>query len=120
MRLRSQYGCGIAPDTLAGTRVAVRRALATEADLIISSGGVSVGDFDVVKDALREEGAEMMFWKVRVKPGKPLAMGVIGGRPAFGLPGNPASTFTVFDLLVRPALKRWHGSDPGAWGARCQ
>lgn len=103
--------CGIAPDTLEGTREAFQRALATGCDLILSTGGVSVGDFDVVKDALADVGAEMVFWKVRVKPGKPLAMGMIGDRPAFGLPGNPVSCMVNFLQFVRPLIRRALG-DP--------
>lgn len=95
--------CGTAPDTLEGTRAAFRRALSC--DVILSTGGVSVGDFDVVKEALAAEGADMRFWKVRMKPGKPLALGLIGGRPAFGLPGNPVSTVVNFLQFVRPVLR---------------
>lgn len=102
---------GIATDDLAGTRAAFRGALALEPDLILSTGGVSVGDFDVVKEALAEEGADMRFWKVRVKPGKPLAFGVIGDRPAFGLPGNPVSCLVNFLQFVRPVIRRALG-DP--------
>lgn len=102
---------GIATDDLAGTRAAFRRALELEPDLLLSTGGVSVGDFDVVKEALAEEGADMRFWKVRVKPGKPLAFGVIGGRPAFGLPGNPVSCLVNFLQFVRPVIRRALG-DP--------
>jgi molybdopterin molybdotransferase len=69
---------------------------AAEADCIVSSGGVSVGDFDFVKDVLKELGSRMLFWKVAMKPGKPLAFGVIGGKPAFGLPGNPVSSMVAF------------------------
>lgn len=95
--------CGIAPDTMDGMRAAFTRAL--EADLILTTGGVSVGDFDVVRDAMAEQGAEMTFWKVRIKPGKPLAYGVIGGVPTFGLPGNPVSCFVNFLVFVRPVLR---------------
>jgi molybdopterin molybdotransferase len=98
--------CGNAPDTLEGTRAAFRRALDTGCELLVSTGGVSVGDFDVVKQALAEEGAEMRFWKVRMKPGKPLAFGVIGGRPAFGLPGNPVSCMVNFLQYVRPLIRK--------------
>jgi len=100
--------CGIAPDTLDGTRAAFERASA--ADLIISTGGVSVGDFDVVKDAMAELGAEMQFWKVRMKPGKPLALGIIGSTPAFGLPGNPVSAQVGFLQFVRPWIQAAMGS----------
>lgn len=102
--------CGIAPDDLQGTRAAFRRALAREPDLLVSTGGVSVGDFDVVKEALADEGADMRFWKVRMKPGKPLAFGVIGGVPAFGLPGNPVSSVVNFLQFVRPVIRRALGA----------
>jgi molybdopterin molybdotransferase len=95
--------CGIAPDTLDGVRAAFHRAL--DADLILTTGGVSVGDFDVVREAMADLGAEMTFWKVRIKPGKPLAHGVIGGVPTFGLPGNPVSCFVNFLVFVRPVLR---------------
>jgi len=99
--------CGIAPDDLEATRAAFRSAM--DCDVIVSTGGVSVGDFDVVRQAMTEEGAEMQFWKVRIKPGKPLAFGVIGGRPAFGLPGNPVSCQVGFLQFVRPFLRQSMG-----------
>lgn len=82
---------------------------AKEADCIITSGGVSVGDYDLVKDVLGEMGSTMKFWKVALKPGKPLAFGVIAGKPAFGLPGNPVSSMVAFDQFVRPALLKMSG-----------
>ena len=102
---------GVARDTLESTRRSLRAALATGPDLILTTGGVSVGDFDMVKAALAEEGAEMGFWKVRMKPGKPLAYGVLGGVPAVGLPGNPVSCQVGFWQFVRPLLRRCLG-DP--------
>ncbi len=101
--------CGVARDTLESTRAAFQRA--RPCDLILSTGGVSVGDFDVVKQALSEDEARMEFWKVRMKPGKPLAFGSIAGRPVFGLPGNPVSTVVNFLLFVRPVIRRSLG-DP--------
>jgi molybdopterin molybdotransferase len=95
--------CGIAPDNLEATRKAFQRA--AECDLILSTGGVSVGDFDLVLDAMESLGATMEFWKVRMKPGKPLALGIIGGTPAFGLPGNPVSSHVGFLQFVRPWLR---------------
>ncbi len=74
------------------------------ADLMITSGGVSVGDFDLVKSTLGGLGNDMRFWRVRMKPGKPMAFGTLNGKPVFGLPGNPVSTMVSFELFVRPAL----------------
>jgi len=91
---------------------AVLREKFTEAagyDCIISSGGVSVGDYDLVKDVLKDLGSEMKFWKVALKPGKPLAFGIIGKKPAFGLPGNPVSSMVAFEQFVRPALLKMSG-----------
>lgn len=79
------------------------------ADVIISSGGVSVGDFDLVKSVLSAQG-EIQFWKVAMKPGKPLAYGRLKQTAFFGLPGNPVSSLVVFYLLVRPALLRLMGA----------
>ena len=98
---------GIAKDTKESLRE--KLSLAMKADCIISSGGVSVGDYDFVKDVLKEMGSSMIFWKVAMKPGKPLAFGVIGGRPAFGLPGNPISSMVAFEQFVRPALLKMAG-----------
>jgi molybdopterin molybdotransferase len=78
-------------------------------DVMISSGGVSVGDYDFVKDALKEVGLEMRFWKVAQRPGHPLAFGHLQHRPVFGLPGNPVSSMVGFYLYVRPALLKMMG-----------
>lgn len=96
--------CGIAQDTLESTRAAFQRA--RPCDLILSTGGVSVGDADVVRQVLAEDDAEIHFWKVRMKPGKPLAFGQIAGRPVFGLPGNPVSCVVNFLVFVRPVIRR--------------
>jgi len=77
-------------------------------DLLLTSGGVSVGDFDLVKDVLAAEG-EIAFWRVRMKPGKPLAFGHISGVPVLGLPGNPVSVMVSFEMFVRPALLKMQG-----------
>ena len=79
------------------------------ADLLVSSGGVSIGDFDLVRDTLGGLGSEMHFWRVRMKPGKPMAFGTIQGIPVFGLPGNPVSTMVSFELFVRPSLLKMQG-----------
>ncbi|MBC8231468.1 molybdopterin molybdotransferase MoeA, partial [bacterium] len=79
-----------------------------QADALVTSGGVSVGDYDIVKDVLTKLG-EINFWKVAMKPGKPQAFGVVDGKPIFGLPGNPVSSLVVFELFVRPALLKMSG-----------
>ncbi|MEC8651300.1 MAG: gephyrin-like molybdotransferase Glp [Planctomycetota bacterium] len=113
--------CGIAPDEVDGLRAMLEDALA-DADFVLTIGGISKGTHDLVHDTLATLGVQTEFHGIKLKPGKPTYFGVRdhGDRQqyVFGLPGNPASTFTVFDLLVRPAIKRWHGSDPGVWGAR--
>lgn len=92
----------------------VTRAVASAlegADVLLTSGGVSVGDYDVVKEAFADAGVEIDFWKVAVKPGKPLAFGrARGGQPVFGLPGNPVSSMVSFELFVRPALLAMQGA----------
>ncbi len=82
---------------------------ATRADLIISSGGVSVGDYDLVKDIMKEVGNAMQFWQVAMRPGKPLAFGSIQGVPVFGLPGNPVSSMISFEQFVRPTILKMMG-----------
>jgi molybdopterin molybdotransferase len=78
-------------------------------DIVLTSGGVSVGARDYVRDALAAAGAEMSFWKVAIKPGKPLAFGRRGATLFFGLPGNPTSSLVSFELFVRPALRKMQG-----------
>jgi molybdopterin molybdotransferase len=77
-------------------------------DLFLTSGGVSVGDFDIVKDVLAAEG-EISFWRVRMKPGKPLAFGQIQSVPVLGLPGNPVSVMVSFEMFIRPAIHKMLG-----------
>lgn len=93
---------GIAKDTKKDLTEKLKGGL--HADFIIVSGGVSMGDYDFVQEVLKELGAEIKFWKVSMKPGQPLAFGVISGKPAFGLPGNPVSAMVSFEQFVRPAL----------------
>lgn len=96
-----------ARDDPAATRDAL--ALGLEADVLVTSGGVSVGEHDHVRGALAELGAEEVFWRVNVKPGKPVAFSVRGGTLVFGLPGNPVSSLVGFELFVRPALRALQG-----------
>lgn len=79
------------------------------ADLILISGGVSVGTHDYVRDVLEQLGATLKFWKVAMKPGEPLAFGMLGKRAVFGLPGNPVSVMVTFEEFVRPALRKMQG-----------
>ena len=110
--LLSNLGCevedlGIVEDTLEATRAALRRAAAC--DLIVTSGGVSVGEEDHVKPAVEAEG-RLEMWKIAIKPGKPLAFGRVGEAAAFiGLPGNPVSALVTFQMLVRPFILRSQG-----------
>ncbi|OGW17169.1 MAG: hypothetical protein A3K09_04815 [Nitrospinae bacterium RIFCSPLOWO2_12_FULL_47_7] len=83
---------------------------ALKCDIVVSSGGVSVGDYDLVKSSLKKMGQEMLFWKVAMKPGKPLAFGKIDEKPVFGLPGNPVSSFVSFEQFVRPAIRKMSGN----------
>ena len=95
---------GIAKDTEKDLMEKFEWALT--ADIVVSSGGVSVGDYDLVKSSLQKMGQDMLFWKVAMKPGKPLAFGRIGKTPIFGLPGNPVSSFVSFEQFVRPSLRK--------------
>lgn len=101
---------GIARDNVGDLTAKIRAGLDADADLFITSAGVSVGDYDMVKDVLNAEGA-MHFWQVKMKPGKPLAFGVLRGNaehrrdvPLLGLPGNPVSAMISFEIFARPAI----------------
>ncbi len=93
---------GTVPDSLEATEAVLQKA-AAEGDIILSAGGVSVGDEDYVKSAVDKLGS-IDFWKVAIKPGKPLAFGQVDGTAFIGLPGNPASVFVTFMILARPFL----------------
>jgi len=97
---------GVARDTTDDLRAKLRTT--DPPDLFVTSGGVSVGDYDVVKDVLRSEGS-IDIWQVRMKPGKPLAFGTIGGVPLLGLPGNPVAALVSFEQFGRPAIRRMLG-----------
>lgn len=101
----------IAADTPAALRKLFADALALNPDLIVSSAGVSVGAADHVRAILNEMGS-IEFWKINIRPGKPLAYGHINGIPFFGLPGNPVSAMVTFEVFVRPALLTLQGRDP--------
>jgi molybdopterin molybdotransferase len=118
------FGCeihdyGIVPDSLEATREVLRRA-AAECDVIVTSGGVSVGDADFVKPAVEAEGS-LLMWRIAMKPGRPLAFGTVGNAAFIGLPGNPVSSFVTFLIFVRPFLLKTQGiekTDPVFISAR--
>jgi molybdopterin molybdotransferase len=99
---------GIAADRQDEVQARLEHAVAEGVDLIISSAGVSVGAFDFVKDVVESQG-ELTFWRVNMRPGKPLAFGSYHNIPFFGLPGNPVSAFVSFEVFVRPALEKFSG-----------
>ena len=98
---------GIAPDTLDATCEKIRAGLNT--DLLVITGGVSVGDRDFVKVAIDKLGGTVTFWKVNMKPGKPLAFAMLQGKPVFALPGNPVAAMVSFELFVRPSILKAMG-----------
>lgn len=98
---------GIAPDDRAALRGLLAEGLG--ADALVTSAGVSMGDRDLVREVLDELGAEPLFWKVDVKPGRPTAFAVRGRTPIFSLPGNPVSTQLMFEVFARPALLKMMG-----------
>lgn len=96
-----------ARDTPESTREALEKA--KDADVVVFAGGVSMGERDVVRNVLDEAGWTAIFWKVRQRPGKPLAFGLLDGKPVFGLPGNPVSSSVCFEQYVRPSLAKMLG-----------
>jgi molybdopterin molybdotransferase len=122
--LAQAFGCevrdyGIVPDSLDATREVLRRA-AKDCDLIVTSGGVSVGEADYVKPAVEAEG-RLLMWRIAMKPGRPLAYGRAGEAAFIGLPGNPVSSFVTFLIFVRPFLLKLQGvedTSPRAVAAR--
>ncbi len=111
--LLEALGCEVADFEIVGDDPGVFRAALDEAagsaDVILTSGGVSMGDYDVVKALLQGRGVD--FWQVAMQPGKPLAFGEVSGKPFFGLPGNPVSVFVAFEQFVRPALLAMLGAN---------
>lgn len=99
---------GIARDTAEDLTAKIREGLEQNVDLFLTSAGVSVGDFDIVKNVLAAEG-EMHFWQVAIKPGKPLAFGIVGDVPLLGLPGNPVAAMVAFEVFARPAILKLGG-----------
>jgi molybdopterin molybdotransferase len=98
---------GIAGDTPESLREHLSRAL--DCDLVVTTAGISVGEHDYVRSVLEELGAELRFWKLRMRPGAPVGFGILSGMPWIGLPGNPVSTMVTFELFVRPAIRKMMG-----------
>jgi molybdopterin molybdotransferase len=99
---------GIAPDDPAAIRERLEEGLRSS-DVLLTSGGVSVGAFDFTRQVVSGLGAELRLWRVRMRPGAPIGFGLIGATPWLGLPGNPVSAMVTFELFVRPALRRMAG-----------
>jgi molybdopterin molybdotransferase len=98
---------GIARDTPESLKAHLTRAL--DCDLLVTTAGISVGEHDYVRSVLQELGAELRFWKLRMRPGAPVGFGLLGELPWIGLPGNPVSTMVTFELFVRPAIRKMMG-----------
>ena len=106
---------GIAVDEVGAMKAAVNRARDAKADVLVTLGGASVGDYDLVQQALVSSGMELGFWRIAMRPGKPLMHGRLGAMRILGLPGNPTSSMVCSILFLRPLLRALHGeSDPGA------
>lgn len=114
MALARREGCevidlGIVPDRVAETAAAVRRAREVGADILVTSGGASVGDYDLVQKALASEGLALSFWKVALRPGRPMMHGRLGRMQVLGLPGNPVSAYVCGVLFLVPLIRRLAG-----------
>lgn len=100
---------GIAADTVAATTAAIRSARATGADILVTTGGASVGDHDLVKQSLEAEGVDMAFWRIAMRPGKPMMHGRLGAMRVIGLPGNPVSSYVCAFLFLVPLIRALSG-----------
>ncbi|MGH6768358.1 MAG: molybdopterin molybdotransferase MoeA [Xanthobacteraceae bacterium] len=114
MAMARSEGCkvvdlGIVPDRLDDTIAAVRRARELGADILVTSGGASVGDYDLVQTALATEGLALSFWKVALRPGRPMMHGRLGAMHVLGLPGNPVSAYVCAILFLVPLIRRLAG-----------
>ena len=99
---------GIVRDDEALIRKSIEKAIG-ENDIILISGGTSMGEYDLVRDTLEDMGAELVFWRVNQRPGKPLTLYRFEGKPIFGLPGNPVSVMVCFEMYVRPLIRKMMG-----------
>lgn len=107
---------GIAADDRALLRGKLAHIFAAAPDIVITTGGASVGDHDIVQEILLEQGVTLDFWKINMRPGKPLMFGIRGKTLVFGLPGNPVSAMVTAIVFIKPALRKWLGhAQPIAW-----
>jgi molybdopterin molybdotransferase len=106
---------GIARDTVAETAAPIRHAIDAGADILVTTGGASVGEHDVVKQALQSEGVEITFWKIAMRPGKPMMHGRRGALRVLGLPGNPVSSYVCAILFMAPLIRALTGRTDIAW-----
>ncbi len=100
---------GIVPDKVEATVAAIRRARDAGADVLVTTGGASVGDYDLVQRGLKAEGLELSFWRVALRPGRPMMNGRLGAMHVLGLPGNPVSAYVCAFLFLVPLLRRLAG-----------
>ena len=100
---------GIVPDNVEATVAAIRRAREAKVDVLVTTGGASVGDYDLVQRGLKAEGLELSFWRVALRPGRPIMHGRLGGMHVLGLPGNPVSAYVCSFLFLVPLLRRLAG-----------
>jgi molybdopterin molybdotransferase len=107
---------GIAADNRPQLRERLQAIFAEQPDVLVTTGGASVGDHDIVQDILGELGVQLDFWRINMRPGKPLMFGTRGKTLVFGLPGNPVSAMVTALVFIRPALRRWLGhAEPPLW-----
>ena len=109
---------GIAADTVAATTDGIRRARDIGADILITTGGASVGDHDLVKQSLEAEGVDMAFWRIAMRPGKPMMHGRLGAMRVIGLPGNPVSSYVCAFLFLVPLIRAFPAARPSITRAR--
>jgi molybdopterin molybdotransferase len=108
--VQASGGVPVSLGTVGDDPVEIRdRIVGCDCDLLVTTGGVSVGEFDFTRSVIAELGAEQRFWRVRIRPGAPVGFGVIKGMPWLGLPGNPVSTLVTFELFARPAIRKMLG-----------
>ena len=109
---------GIAADTVEATTSGIRRARDSGADILITTGGASVGDHDLVKQSLEAEGVAMAFWRIAMRPGKPMMHGRLGPMRVIGLPGNPVSSYVCAFLFLVPLIRALSGRSTSITSAR--